>query len=517
MHTDRAVAFSTLIVGSGFLVANGLSLAREMVATSTFGVGAGMDAYFIALVVPTFFLLFSGGMGDAFIPAFVRIVNTRPEGEVREFHDRYVSWVIVYALGAILAINLAAPWVVPLLAAGAPPETRRLATTMVRLLSLLVLLDSLGGVATMTYHSRRRFAVPSFTPIVVTLVTIVSMVTLHRTLGIFSVVAGLLAGSALSVAVLLVLLPRAGRPFRFTLDLRDAEIRGIFAQSLPLMASRLMSQTNGIIDKVMAAFLSVGSVSVLSWASRMYSFCYQIFIYSVYRVLIPHFSGQVARGDWGAVRATLDKALRYSALVLLPISCAVAVFSEALIRVLFERGSFTAEATRLTATALRFSILGLFCDAANSIFFSILLALKETNRVFLVGLVAGFFPNIALNYWFMRSYGIAGIALSTAVVSGIYTVVLFFVTRRQVGGFLQRGFAVYLAKVGAAALATTLSAVLLARRLDALLDPRAWGQQLAFWTLIALTSVALYVAALALLRVRELNALVLLLRRQGGA
>jgi putative peptidoglycan lipid II flippase len=60
-----------------------------------------------------------------------------------------------------------------------------------------------------------------------------------------------------------------------------------------------------------------------------------------------------------------------------------------------------------------------------------LISALQANRLLMVGSAINLVVNIGLNLVFMRRYGVAGIALSTAAVYGVSCVYLAFVAHRQ--------------------------------------------------------------------------------------
>ena len=76
--------------------------------------------------------------------------------------------------------------------------------------------------------------------------------------------------------LLFIVLSRDLPGYKFSFSFNNETLRQLIKKSVPLVVSRLLSQANIMIDKMMASFLLVGSISILSWSYRIYSFFYQV-------------------------------------------------------------------------------------------------------------------------------------------------------------------------------------------------------------------------------------------------
>jgi len=81
----------------------------------------------------------------------------------------------------------------------------------------------------------------------------------------------------------------------------------------------------------------------------------------------------------------------------------------------FQGGAFTSQNTHLVASVQSLLCLEVPFYAAAMLSVSALCALKR-NDVLIWGTMIAVFENVALNYLFMKMFGLAGIALSTSVV-----------------------------------------------------------------------------------------------------
>ena len=108
----------------------------------------------------------------------------------------------------------------------------------------------------------------------------------------------------------------------------------------------------------------------------------------------------------------------YSALIFLvtvPITIGLVLFSHPLVRILFERGAFSAEDTKVVSGVQTFLSMQIPFYMLGTFGVRLLSALKK-NVILAVISGVNAALNITLNYVLMRSMGVAGIALSTSLV-----------------------------------------------------------------------------------------------------
>jgi putative peptidoglycan lipid II flippase len=236
-----------------------------------------------------------------------------------------------------------------------------------------------------------------------------------------------------------------------------------------------------------------------------------MFSVAVATVLFPTLSRAAARGDMDAFRRTVSTGLRQIGFLLIPASAASAVLAEPIVRLLYQRGQFTAHQTHVVAGALAAFSAGLTFNGTmlllNRAFFSL-----QSNWVPTAIALGNLALNAALDAAFYH-FGVWGIPLSTSVVNIAGTAALLWVLRRRLGRieFGETARATLLITLASAALAAVAYGIW--RGLDGAVGRSLGGQLLSLGVGLAV-GLCVYVAACRLLGVRELDALSQLRRRR---
>ena len=131
--------------------------------------------------------------------------------------------------------------------------------------------------------------------------------------------------------------------------------------------------------------------------------------------VLPYFSQMVATRDWTGCRHTLKTYSRSIVLVTVPLTLGLVVFSHPLIRILFQRGAFTAADTRVVSRVQAFLSLQIPFYVLAQLGVRFISALKKNSVLMFIAGV-NLVVNVILNLILMRYEGVAGIALSTALV-----------------------------------------------------------------------------------------------------
>jgi putative peptidoglycan lipid II flippase len=173
----------------------------------------------------------------------------------------------------------------------------------------------------------------------------------------------------------------------------------------------------------MAAMLPSGSVAALSYANKIVALLVAIGATALSTAALPYFSHMVAEQDWAGCRHTLK---RYTALTLattVPLTLALIALSHPLIRLVFQRGAFTAVDTDLVSHVQVFYFIQIPFYMCGMLFVRFLSSIRR-NDVLMYGSAISLALDISLNLVLMRRMGIAGIALSTSLVYVVAFVIL---------------------------------------------------------------------------------------------
>jgi putative peptidoglycan lipid II flippase len=511
----RSTAIFSFLTGISRIV----GLVREIVVRRYFGVEGGINAFTVAYQVPNLVraLVADLALSSAFVPVFSELLA---KGEKARAWRVASSLLFLFALGltGLTALFiLLAPWLMKPF--GYEGEQEDLVVGLSRVLFPTVALLGVSGVIVGILNSYERFAIPALTPILWNVAIIVALVvgvpqadTESAKLYIYA--GGVLVGTVIQVLLPIPWLMRLDGRLRPTLDWHDPAVKRVFVLMLPVTLSLGLINFNLVIDSLVAARLIDPQLAPASIdaAFRIYMLPQGMFSVAIATVLFPRLSRLAARLDMDGFRATVSLGLRQIAFMLIPAGAVGAVLSEPIIRLLYQRGAFTADQTDVVAAALAAFMLGLAFNGAmlmlNRSFFSL-----QSPWIPTWVALGNLCLNAVLDLAFYR-VGIWGIPLATSVVNVAGSAVLLAVLRRRLGRIDGREIAVSVGRIVIASAIATGVAYLVWRGLDGALG-RSVGAQIASLGLALAAAVGVYLLSARLLRVRELEALLSLVGRSG--
>ena len=158
-----SVARSAGIVSIAVMFSRVLGLIRETVFARFFGAGFLYDAFVVAFKIPNILrdLFAEGALSAAFVKVFTDYQIKRTEIEAWRL-AALVFNVLAVVMSAITVIGiLLAPYIVPLLARGFPPEKAQLAVTLTQIMFPFILLVALAALAMGVLNTKGRFGIPA--------------------------------------------------------------------------------------------------------------------------------------------------------------------------------------------------------------------------------------------------------------------------------------------------------------------------------------------------------------------
>jgi len=413
---NRRIFAAAAAVGALTVAVKFAGFVKELLVARQFGTGDALDAFLIALLLPTFASnVMAGALGSAFVPACARTGEGRGDSSPQAF----LSGTLLVTLTAFsiltMLLALAGRPLLALVASGFDPGKLDLAQSLFLVLLPSLLLSAVAALWSGLLNFRRRFALAAVSPAFVPLAVAAALLTGGRSAGVGALATGTLAGLLLQVAALAWGVKRQG----FSLAPRwhglTPPLRQFIDQFLPMAGTLLLLSSADLVDQSMAAMLGAGSVAALVYGGRVVSVVLGLTSMALSTAVLPHFSEMAARSDWKALRHTLRTCVRYVFLLTVPVALALMLLSEPLARLIFERGAFTADDTRVVARVQSFLALQIPFYALVILGARLLNALGRNVVLLRIGL-ASTIANVAGNALLMRRLGVAGIALSTSLV-----------------------------------------------------------------------------------------------------
>ena len=356
----RKLTLAALVLSTSVLLSRLLGFVRDALIAYLLGAGTETDAYYAAFTLPDLmnYFLAGGTLSITFIPLYTRFIAKGRD----EAGDRLVS-VVLTNMGLLLTAMLVlgevfAPELVAMLFPGFGATELARTTELTRIVMPAQLFFYVGGVLSAVLMARERFVAVAAVPLVYNFSIIAFGLVLHSSMGVAGFSVGAVVGAFLGPFLIPLLAVRKGIRFRPRLNFRDRDFVRYVKLTLPLMLGVSLLTADEWIGRFFGSSMESGTITWLNNARRLMLVPMALIGQAAGQAALPFLSRLVAEQREKDMRQVLSATLR--AAVYLSILCAAfaAVFSDAIIAVVYQRGAYLVSDSVRTA-----NILLCFCPA----------------------------------------------------------------------------------------------------------------------------------------------------------
>ncbi|GAB4435576.1 MAG: murein biosynthesis integral membrane protein MurJ [Turneriella sp.] len=421
-----------------------LGLLRDMLKAYAFGTGPLSVAFDIAFRLNNMLrnLVAEGALSQAFVPLYNRYAHESDE-KAREAAGVVIIFV-AFAMGLITVLVIfSLPALLPLLLAEdhMPPEQLALTINLSQLLFPYLVMMSVASLYMGIQYSHRIFWAASFGPALLNIVILVCFgayalwvrLTGHifdvRSIYVFS--AATLLAAVAQVVFQVYTVHRRGLTPRYSFSLRHGALKALGSMMLPAVFAASMQEIGQLIDVYLATSLTSRvpeAISALTYSHRLIQLPIGVFGVAVATASLPQLS-RIYQSDkeGSAFSESLASSIRLNFFFLLPAVAGLMVFSEPIVRVIFERGAFTRRSTDVTALALLCYAPGILAYSLQKLCTISLYAQMNTRTPAVITALT-LFLNFLFSLYLMQTMLHGGLAAGSAIAAWcgvlIYTVVL---------------------------------------------------------------------------------------------
>jgi putative peptidoglycan lipid II flippase len=426
------------VVASATMASRVLGLGRDMLVTAVFGAQALASAFYTAFTLPNLFrrLLGEGALTAAFVPTLNEELRARERAGAFTLVNQVASWLFVVT-GAIVVLSMLAMtqaarvatwaigWGLKAESAGRWAEAAELAVILFPYLVCVCL----AAVFSAALQSLHRFLEPALSPIWLNVSMIVLLggaayagwsTTLEGQMRWLC--AGALLGGALQMVVPAIALSREGWQPRFDFSVTDP-LRQILRLMGPTVFGSAIYLINMAVSRLIGLSLNESAVVMLNLATRLMELPIGVFAVAISTVVFPLIAKYAAAGDWTNLATSYRKGMRLILVINIPAAVGLALLGTPIIRLLFQRGEFTAEDTAAMQPVLMVFALGLPFLSFVNIVLRAFYAQKDTKTPVHAATIS-FAVNVVLSLILMHWLDTVGLALASNIATAVQAVYL---------------------------------------------------------------------------------------------
>jgi putative peptidoglycan lipid II flippase len=424
-------------MGAATLTSRVLGMVREMVYARFMGDGWVAGAFVLAFQIPNLFrrLLGEGALTAAFIPIFKEKEKTASPEEMWRAANAVICGLVIASVAVIAVVMLGvsvALWF------GAFPAKTDLMLRLLRLMFPYMLLVCLAAVFMGMLNARGHFFIPAMGATMLNVVMIASVLWLAPLMGralheqIYALAIGVLVAGVAQAAFQLPVLRREGFRFAWVSPWGNDTVRAVMVKMIPGSIGVAAFQLNVVLTQGLAFWVDPQIVASFNYAVRLMELPQGVFGISLATYLLPTLSGLVAEKNFGEFRATLRQGLGHLIFVNLLASVLLVLLAMPIVRLLFERGEFTAASTDRAALALACLAPGLLAFSMVNVLARAFYAVGDVQTpmrisVFCLAL------NALLVLWLVPFTRQAGLGLANTASAVVNVGLLLYSLRRRLG------------------------------------------------------------------------------------
>ena len=432
-----------------------LGLVREMTKASFLGTSKFADAFGIAFMIPNLLrrLFAENSISVAFIPTFRGYIegsssekNSENLEKTREFLNSTLTLIsfctaVVVVLGIIFS-----PLIIPIFLDSSDSVLTAEAVLLTRIMFPYLFVISIAAFFQGILNGVKIFSPSGFTPVLFNSIVIactfiftplltknVDDMEARAQMAARAMSFGVILGGCVQAGFQLPFVLKTGWFCRFT-SLKKAftnpGTKKVIALVGPTIIGMAAYQLNDVVSTALAGKAGTGIVSSLQYSLRLQELILGIFAVSVGTVILPDLSGLAKKEKWAEFNGLLSQAVKIIALISIPVTFYSLVCGKEIISLVYKSKNFDDESVRLTLSAFRFHIAGLFFIAMNRVVAPAFYAQGNTKSPTLAGIL-GLVINMLFAILLIKPMSGGGIALALTLGSLANSVLLFVFLRKN--------------------------------------------------------------------------------------
>ncbi len=386
----RGLHEAAYLLGFFALISQLLALVRDKMLAFTFGAGHALDVYYAAFRIPDLIFVSIGSLASASIllPYFIEHFEKNSE-EGKSFTNEIFTiffslLIIVSAIAFILT-----PQIIPILLPGFshdPALIDLIFSTRIMLLSPIFL--GLSNLFSSLTQMRHRFLVYAASPVLYNIGILIGVAILYPLIGISGLAVGVAIGAFLHMGIQLPFMFSEGLVPKFSFEIHWIAYKRIVLTALPRMVTLSANQLASFFLISLASLMSVGSISVFTFAFNIQAVPLTIIGASYSSAVFPTLSRLFFQKQTKEFLEKMIASAQHIIFWSMPLTILFVVLRAQIVRTILGAGKFDWADTRLTAAALALFTISTIGQSLIILFVRAFYAEGKTQRPLLINILS---------------------------------------------------------------------------------------------------------------------------------
>lgn len=405
-------------------------LARDLLLVKQLRMGADLDAFFTASMIPMFFVTcLAMPLADAMTPPFLSFDGDGQDGGRRaEFVRRLLGFAAaILGLVAVLVV-LAAPYVVGVVLGEIDSATAVSATRMLRWFAPIVLLSAWTVMGNATLNALRRSRDAALGQLVVPVATISALLASSPDAAPFAAISGMLAGTLLNAAWVSQRLHPYG--IRLLPTAPAAELlRPVIVSYRRLFVAAALTAALVPLNYAFAASVASGGLSAWALANKIVVLFTGLASVGASAVVLPYLARMLSQGV--GLRDDAHFLLVAGSWIGGLLVVGALLFADPLVAAALSESVTSSQLSDLSGI-VKIGVLQLPITIAGALVTKMAIVSGASSRV-LFAASLGFACNLSVNLLLVPHLGVLGVAVGALAATALSTLSLVLTARTKIG------------------------------------------------------------------------------------
>jgi len=403
----------------GILISRIFGFIRDLLTASILGANIYSDIFFVAFKLPNLFrrIFAEGAFTQSFIPAFINSKNKSI------FTYKTFTRFFVFLIFASFLVTVFSGFFAKLIALGFDDGTLAIASPLVAInfyyLPLIFAVTFMGSLLQYKNH----FATTAFSTALLNIALISSLLLtngMEKIDIVYAMSYAVIVGGILQLLSHLIAIKNKNllKLFKFGFSNRKKdkikdENRKFFHSFLHAILGNSTPQISAFLDTWIASFLVTGSISYLYYANRVFQLPLALFAIALSVGVFPKIARLIKNNETKKALMLFKSGFWFLLFLLTLSTIGGFILSEEIVKLLFQRGAFSAEDTQKSAEVLQMYLIGLIPYGLAKLFSLWLYATlrqKEAAKIAIFALST----NLLLYTVLVEPLGVKGLALASS-------------------------------------------------------------------------------------------------------
>ncbi|BBU31602.1 hypothetical protein BTHE68_53360 [Burkholderia sp. THE68] len=428
VHQDhKRIARSAVVLLIFVIAGKCIGASKEMAIAYRYGISGTVDAYQFALTLVTWLpTMVTNVLSVLLVPALVSLKEDKSQRN--GFLGELEGVGLVIGLASCLLLWSVWPYLAEVIAGSLAESTRDMCREMIiSMLPVGVLTFSICISSSRLQASGKH--INTLLECVPAIGLLVFVLAARNNTSIFPLVVGTSLGFVVQAAWLRVLAKRAdSMPALPRVSMRAKQWPAAIRSMGTLTIGSVVASLWIPVDQYFMAQQGDGAIATLGYANRLLSLVLSMGALAITRATLPILAEILHRGDHARARST---ALKWSGIMTalgLAGGCIAYALAPYVVKLLFQKGAFTAEDTLAVTTLFRFGLLQVPFYFGMCVLVQLFASETRYRAISVISLI-GFGTKIIGNIVLVRIFGAQGVLLATGIGAIAVLICYIFWTR----------------------------------------------------------------------------------------